>query len=160
VARNHITASRRTPSNPRDLARALADPASAAELFGGSPEAWTDFEQEYAAASPMLNTLAEERAQVLLQEQLRAGGGKLPRGMEGTAGKGSNRLYDKRAPGAVLDGVMPESEWPLAQFVAAAWPKNEQFQPTRTALHNAMGSASAAKADFWYLKTSGATFSS
>ena len=146
MARNHIVADRRIPSRPADLARVLASPALAAELLGGTEQEWADFERRYAEANPVLDTLVEERAQLLEQERLRAGGRKPPRGITGpptrhdAAGpgrRGRKHPYNRRAAGAVLDSFLPESEWPLAQFVAAVNPKNEQYQPLRTQLANA-----------------------
>jgi HK97 family phage major capsid protein len=135
VARHYV--SNRNPQTPADLARVLADPARAAELFGGSTDSWTAFQDEYAQANPVLGRLAEEASQLQLQEQLRAGGGTgIPRAIGGTAGNGKRgKLYNRKAPGAQLDNILPQTEHPLAQLVRVADTRNESTQPLRTQLH-------------------------
>ncbi len=152
----HYT-NRRIPQNPADLAKALADPDSAAELFGGSPSSWQAFEAEYAKASPMVDTLAEEKAQLLVQAELQAGGRKPPQGISGPptrhdatgpGRRGKRRPYDRHAPGVKLENILPQSEYPFAQLVQAANTKNEAFQPQRTALYAAMGERVPAEGGF------------
>lgn len=149
MARSHITANRRTPDNPADLARALADPESAAELFGGSPEAWRAFEQEYAAASPLLNRMAEEHAQLMLQDQLRAGNGRsIPQGVAGAAGPGRNRCYNRKAPGVAIDDVLGGGDDQLARFFSAVDQRNENAAPIRASIQNAMSERVPAEGGF------------
>lgn len=136
MARNHIVASKRFPNSPQELAECLADPVSAADMFGSSPQAWEDFATHYAAASPQIAEIAQLEAQRALQDL--GGGRRLPRGVGGPQGHGRNRFYNRRAPGASIDGILPESEWPMAQFVAAVNPSNEGAQPLRTQMANAM----------------------
>jgi HK97 family phage major capsid protein len=137
MARHYVKA--RTPQTPRELAQALADPDSAAELFGGSPEQWAAFEAEYANASPTAAKLAEEQAQLALQQHLQGAGRGSPRGIGAPAAAGrKGRFYNKRAAGVSLDGVLPESEFPWAQFIHTINPRNDGAQPLRTQLHNAM----------------------
>lgn len=138
MARNHYTKPR-NPDNPADLARALADPVSAAELFGGSPEQWSAFEAEYAQNSRIVAKLAGEQAQLQMQQMLQAGGGHaVPKGIGGTAAAGRNRLWNKRAPGVKADGVLEHSEYPLTDLFKAVDPRNEAGGPVRLALQNAM----------------------
>jgi len=141
MARHYVK--NRNPSTPRELAQVLADPAAAAELFGGSPEAWTAFEAEYAEASPMVGRLAEEQAQLQLQAMLRNDGGRgVPRGVGGPAPAGrKGRIYNKRAQGVAVEGVLPETEYPLAQLARMAHHRNETMQPLRAALHSRMSNA-------------------
>lgn len=138
MARHYV--SNRTPSTPAELAQALSDPATAAELFGGSPQQWAAFEEEYAAASPVLARMAEERAQVQFSDALRSmEQQRAPRGVSGAAGGGRSRLYNEKAPGVLVEGILPESEWPLAQYAVTLNPRNDGGQPKRTELKNAMG---------------------
>lgn len=136
MARNHYVKNR-FPSTPAELAECLADPVSAADVFGGSPQAWTDFGQHYATASPLLNKMAEEHAQVMLQEQLQ-GGRSVPRAIGGTAGSSRNRLYNKRAPGVAVDELFASEEFPLAAFFKTANPHYENGAPVRARIQNAM----------------------
>ena len=136
----------RFPSTPEQVAQALHDPVRAAELYGGDKSQWQAFERAYAESSPLLDTMVEERAQLLVQSELQAGGRKPPQGITGpptrhdTTGpgrRGRRHPYNRRAAGAKLDALLPESEFPLSQFVAAMNPKNEHYQPLRTQLANA-----------------------
>lgn len=144
LARNHyVKAQSRFPTTPQELAECLADPVSAADVFGSSPQAWSDFATYYAQSSPQIGELAQLEA----QKQLQAMGGRVKTdradaawmaGAGNITGHGKNRFYNKRAPGVSLDGVLPQSEWPMAQFVSAVNPRNEGMQPLRTQMANAM----------------------
>lgn len=136
MARHYVK--NRTPTSPTELAQALADPDRAAELFGGSPASWTAFEAEYAKASPMVAQLAAEQAQLELQQALQQGGRQVPRGLTGPVATGKGRFYNKRAPGVRTEGIMPESDYPMADFFRMANGRNESFGPLRHSIHNAM----------------------
>ena len=147
MARHYVN--RRSPTSPADPAQALADPGRAAELFGGSPASWQAFEAEYAKASPLVATLAAEQAQLELQQMLQQQGGRqVPRGLTGPVAKGKNRFYNKRAPGVITEGVMPESDYPLADWFRMVNPRNEALQPLRASIHNAMSERVGSEAGF------------
>jgi HK97 family phage major capsid protein len=139
----------RTPTTPSDLARCLADPVAAAELMGGSPEEWAAFEQEYATASPMVNKIAQEHAQLMLQQQLQAANGRtVPRGVGEVAGKGRNRYYNRRAPGVAADAVVDGQEFPLGAFFRGIDPRFEAGAAMRLGLQNALSERVPAEGGF------------
>ncbi len=144
----HYVSPRNDQITPTDLAAIMADPAKAAELFGGGQAAWRDFETRYAAASPVVDQLAGERAQLQLQEILQAGGGKPPKGLAGPQGRKTGRFYDKRAPGTAVEGVLPESEYPMADFFRMASTRFDDLQPLRTQFHAAMSERVPAEGGF------------
>ena len=136
MARNHTRAAARFPSTPAQLAECLADPVSAADVFGSSPQAWQDFAGHYAKASPQLAELAQLEAQRQLQD---LGGRAIPRGIGGAASNGGRgRFYNRKAAGVALDSILPPSENPWAQFVQTTNPRNEGAQPLRAQLANSM----------------------
>ena len=86
----------------------------------------------------MVAQLAAEQAQLELQQALQQGGRQVPRGLTGPVAKGKNRFYNKRALGVRTEGIMPESDYPLADFFRMANVRNEAYQPLRSAVQNAM----------------------
>jgi HK97 family phage major capsid protein len=118
VARHYVNP--RRPTTPRDLARALSDPQSAAALFGATADEWKDFEAEYARASGMDARLAEAE-QMGAQKALRGGSG-LP---VGDAPRVTRKAYNARAIGARLDHLAPRGDRALASFAVGLNPLNE-----------------------------------
>jgi HK97 family phage major capsid protein len=123
LARHYVSS--RFPNNPVELARCLADPVQAAEQFGGSEQSWRDFGAHYADASPDIARMVAEREQLAVQDALRSG--TVPRAVAGEAvqGRTRNKLYNRKAPGVAVDGVLPASDTPLADFFSIADPRND-----------------------------------
>lgn len=135
MARHYVK--NRMPETPRELAQLFRDPQAAAELMGGTAEAWRDFEREFANASPLVAKMAEEQAQMQLAGTLRAGGTGAVRGGEAwRGGSVRNRIYSRHAPGTAVEGVAGSMGW--AEFVQAADPRNYEGEEFRGKIRNAM----------------------